>query len=414
MDPLEALRNALRTLRNQRLRTALTLFGLIWGTASVIFLMSWGAGTKEMVESGYNKVGKNLVQVWAGRIGEDFTPAADRRHLWFTQAEVDLLRRGTRLADRVVADISGIYLVSFGQKSLNTNIRGVEPATFEMRGVSMAAGRAFSARDVDTRRRIAIIGAKMRRDLLGPAGKIGSRIRIYGRSYEVVGFLNEVGTQFWNDSGFQIDEQIWVPSSTLLSIQPDYGTGDEIVSSILLRLRDRKQFDALRVEIRSLLAPALGVSPIDKEAVLIGSPIEGLKKLPMDGLDVVLFILGATTLGIGGIGILSMMLDAVQERRQEIGVRLAVGARRQDILLQFFLETFVITVIGGAIGVALGIACCAGMDAVAVPGRIPEPILTPEIIAAAVVTMTMVGIVSGTVPAWRASRVDPSVTLRAD
>jgi putative ABC transport system permease protein len=136
--------------------------------------------------------------------------------------------------------------------------------------------------------------------------------------------------------------------------------------------------------------------------------------MPLDGIDIVLFVLGATTLGIGGIGILSMMLDAVQERRQEIGVRLAVGARRRDILLQFFLETFVIAISGGAMGVGLGVLCCRAMEAMAVPEKIPAPIMTLEVVASAVVTMVLVGIVSGTVPAWRASRVDPSVTLRAE
>ncbi len=414
MDLSEALRNAFRTLRTQRMRTALTLFGLVWGTASVIFLMSWGAGTQRMVERGYTKVGKNLVQVWAGRIGEDFTPAADRRHLWFTQEHVDSLRQRTRLADRVAGEVSGIYIASFGQKSLSTNIRGVQPVTLEMRGASLAAGRNIGERDVEARRRVAVIGAAMCRDLLGPSGKLGSRIRIHGRSYEVVGFLNEVGTQFWQNGGVPIDEQIWIPITTLLSVTPDYGTGDEIISTIILRLRERTQFDALRVEIRSILAPTLGVLPTDKEAILIGSPIDALRKLPLDGMDIVLFILGATTMGIGGIGILSMMLDAVQERRQEIGVRLAVGARRRDILLQFFLETFVIAVAGGAIGVGLGISCCRVLDAFAIAERIPAPILTYEIIAAAVMTMVAVGIVSGTVPAWRASRIDPSVTLRAE
>lgn len=414
MDLFEALRSAFRTLRTQRMRTALTLFGLVWGTASVIFLVSWGAGTQRMVENGYTKVGKNLVQIWAGRIGEDFTPAADRRHLWFTNKHVEKLRQRAHLADRVAGEVSGIYVTSFGQRSLATNIRGVEPVTLEMRGVSLAAGRQINERDVAARRRVALIGAKMRRDLLGPSGEIGSRIRIHGRSYEIVGFLNEVGTQFWQDGGFPIDEQIWIPITTLLTITPDYGTGEEILSTIILRLRERTQFDALRLEIRSVLAPILGVSPTDKEAVMIGSPIDGLRKLPLDGMDFVLFILGATTLGIGGIGILSMMLDAVQERRQEIGVRLAVGARRRDILLQFFLETFVIAVAGGALGVALGVGLCRVMDGFADPGRIPTPILTVEIVAAAVITMVMVGIISGTVPAWRASQVDPSVTLRAD
>ncbi len=414
VNALEALSSAMRTLRAQWLRTVLTLFGLVWGTASVIFLTAWGAGTKQMVEAGFMKVGNNLVQVWAGRVGEDFTPAADRRYLWFTREHVEALGQKSKLATLVVSDVSQVFVVSAGQRSMSTNVRGVEPETLTLRGVSIAAGRNHHARDVASRRRVAVLGSQIRRELLGPGGGLGSRVRIAGRSYEVVGFLDEVGTQFWTDGGFDLDRQIWIPSSTLLSITDDYGTGDEIISSILLQLGDRRDFDAFREEIRAILAPILGVSPSDHEAVLIGSPIDSLRKMPIDGMDVILFILAATTLGIGGIGVLSMMLDSVQERRREIGVRLAVGARRRDVLLQFFLETFVITAVGGLAGVALGLAGCFALEGAAVPGRIPAPLLTPQIVATAVLTMTFVGVASGTVPAWRASRVDPSVTLRMD
>jgi putative ABC transport system permease protein len=414
MQILDAIRSAVRALRSEWLRTVLTLFGLVWGTASVVFLLSWGAGTKVMLEEGYTKVGKNLVQVWAGRIGEDFTPAADRRHLWFTRKHVDLLRQKSRLADLAAGEVSRIFVVSFGQKTQTTNVRGVEPVARELRGVSLESGRNLREGDLSRRSRVAVIGAKIRRELLGPSGRVGSRIRIGGHSYEVVGILKEVGTQFWQDGGFLLDEQIWVPITTLMARQPDWEIGEPIVSSILLRLEDRKNYDALMDEVRAILAPSLGVSPTDKEAVMIGSPIDGLRNLPLDGLDFVLYVLGATTLGIGGIGILSMMLDAVQERRREIGIRLAVGARRRDILLQFFLETFSITAIGGLAGVALGVICCWLMDALAVPGQIPGAILTSEIIAVALITMIFVGLVSGTVPAWRASRVDPSISLRSD
>lgn len=127
-----------------------------------------------------------------------------------------------------------------------------------------------------------------------------------------------------------------------------------------------------------------------------------------------LFTLGATTLMIGGVGILTMMLDAVQERRQEIGVRLAVGARRRDILSQFFLETLVITGLGGLLGIALGLAGCVALTQFAVGDLIPVPLVRWETIAIALGVMTFVGFSSGLFPAWRASRVDPSVTLRAE
>lgn len=134
----------------------------------------------------------------------------------------------------------------------------------------------------------------------------------------------------------------------------------------------------------------------------------------MDQTTGLLLILGGATLLIGGIGILTMMLDAVQERRQEIGVRLAVGARRRNIVWQFFLETFLITSLGGWLGAGLGVAGALGLGAVQVPDLIPVPILRGWIVGLAIGVMTGVGLAAGLVPAWRAARVDPSVTLRTE
>jgi putative ABC transport system permease protein len=128
----------------------------------------------------------------------------------------------------------------------------------------------------------------------------------------------------------------------------------------------------------------------------------------------VLFALAATTLIIGGIGVLNMMLDSVRERRREIGLRLAVGARRRDIVLQFFLETFTVVSLGGALGVALGIAGCLGLEALHVPDVVPVPVLSAGVVWLAVGVMGGVGLVAGVIPAWRASKVDPALTLRVE
>ncbi len=410
----QAIQGALRTLLVQRLRTALTLFGLVWGTASVIFLVAWGGGVRVMVEAGYSKVGKNLTQAWTGRIGEDFTPAVDRRELGFSQSDVDHIRGRVRHADLVAGESYANWNATYGQKTLIAGVRGVEPDIVEIRDVEISAGRAISRSDLDHRRRVAVVGSSVRRRLLGPSGHIGSRIRMDGRSYEVVGFLAEVGTQFWQDGGFGIDDQIWIPHTTLQAVKPALGTGESRADTILFRLRDRRDYDALVIEIREILAPRLGVSATDSEAILIGSPIDGLRRLPLDQLGGFMFILGATTLLIGGIGVLNMMLDSVQERRQEIGIRLAVGARRRDIMLQFFLETLVVTGLGGGLGVLLGVAGCAVLGLFSMPELIPVPILRRDIVIAAVATMTLVGLAAGLVPAWRAARIDPSVTLRVE
>jgi putative ABC transport system permease protein len=410
----EAVREALRTLRASWLRTVLTLFGIVWGTASVVFLLAWGLGVRVMMEASYTRVGRNLVHVMAGNIGEEFSPASDRRTLWFTLDDVDSLRERARLANLVVPESQFFREVTYRQTATSLNIRGVTPDHVALRGVRLSAGRAINRDDVLHRRRVAVLGTEARQRLLGPHGGVGSSIRIAGESFEIVGLLGRVGMQLWQDGPSRLDEQVWIPLTTLFAFGPRFGHDAEVVENILLQIRDRRVRRAAEHELRAILAERLRISAADTEAVRVASPLDALEKLPLDQMNSLLFTLGATTLLIGGVGILTMMLDSVQERRQEIGVRLAVGARRRDILGQFFLETFVITGLGGVLGIVLGLAGCVALARVATADLIPVPIVRWEIIAVALVVMTLVGFASGLFPAWRASRVDPSVTLRAE
>lgn len=414
MRVLEAAREALRTLRISWLRTALTLFGIVWGTASVVFLISWGLGVRAMMEAAYGRVGRNLVQVFPGQIGDDFSPASDRRALWLTLDDVEAVRERARLSALVLPESHTYREVGYRQKTTSLNIRGVVPENLRLRGVEIAAGRPISRDDLHHRRRVAVLGTEARERLLGPHGGVGSTIRIAGQPFEVIGLLSRVGMQLWQDGPSQIDEQIWIPFSTLVGFGKRQGRDAEVVDSIMLGVKDRRTRKAAEREVRAILAERLRVSPDDQEAIRIMSPLDALEKVPLDQLGGLLFTLGATTLVIGGVGILTMMLDSVQQRRQEIGVRLAVGARRRDIVTQFFLETFVITGVGGVLGIVLGLAGCAVLASLPAADLIPQPIVRWETIAIALGVMTLVGLASGLVPARRAARVDPALTLRAE
>jgi putative ABC transport system permease protein len=410
----EAVREALRTLRSSWLRTVLTLFGIVWGTASVVFLLAWGLGVRAMMEESYARVGRNLVHVMAGNIGEDFKPASDRRLLWFTIDDAEALRERARLSALVVPESHFFRDVTYRQKVTSLNVRGVTPEHVALRGVHVSAGRPIGRSDMLHRRRVAVLGTEARQRLLGPHGGVGSTIRIGGQTFKIVGLLSRVGMQLWQDGPSRLDEQVWIPLTTLFAFGPRYGYDAEVVENILLSVKDRRLRQAAEHEARAVLAERLRVSPSDSEAIRMASPLEALEKLPLDQMSRLLFTLGATTLVIGGVGILTMMLDSVQERHQEIGVRLAVGARRRDILGQFFLETFVITGLGGLLGILLGLAGCAVLAGIGRGDLIPVPILRWEILAVALGVMTLVGFASGLFPAWRAARVDPSVTLRAE
>jgi putative ABC transport system permease protein len=404
----------MRTLRTSWLRTVLTLFGIVWGTASVVFLLSWGLGVRAMLEAAYDRVGHNLVQVFPGQIGSDFTPASDRRVLWLTLDDVDALRERVRLSRLVLPESHTFREVGYRQTTTSLNIRGVEPDNVKLRGVTIAAGRGLTRDDLHHRRRVAVLGTEARERLLGPHGGIGSTIRIAGQPFQVVGLLGRVGTQLWQDGPSQLDEQVWIPFTTLAGFGKRQGRDAEVVDSVMLSVKDRKQRKAAEREVRAILAERLRVRADDEEAIRIMSPLDALEKVPLDQMGGLLFTLGATTLIIGGVGILTMMLDSVQQRRNEIGVRLAVGARRRDIVGQFFLETFFITGLGGLLGVGLGLAGCVALASLPSADLIPKPIVRWQTIAIALGVMTGVGFASGIVPARRAARIDPALTLRAE
>ena len=400
----------LHTLRADPLRAALTMFGVTWGTASVIFLLSWGLGIQRMLDDGLTKMGKNAFFVYAGRIGEQFTPATDRRLLWFTQEDVEVLRRRARLPDIVTPECQTWMRAMHGQTSLNLDVRGIEPEMLALRDVRVGAGRSLSRADLAQRRRVVLLGQTARRRLLGTQRALGTRVRLQGQTFEVIGLLDRVGTQLSRDTS-ELDEQAWIPLSTFQSLR-DHGDREEWIDEIAVRVPDRELYPRASDEVRAILAERLGVSYDDEEAVRIGSTIDALEQLPVGETGVVLFILAFGTLAIGGVGILAMMLDAVQERRSEIGVRLAVGGRPRDVLVQFFFETFAVTALGGALGLAFGVGACWVLSLFEAPDLIPLPILRGWIVWLALGVMLVVGTVSGLIPAWRATRVDPAESLR--
>jgi putative ABC transport system permease protein len=414
----ESLREAWRLLRAQPLRTALTLFGLVWGTAAVIFLVSWGRGLQSMMEIAFARAGKNLVFVFADKVKEDFSPAADRRFLWFIAEDVAALRRRAHLAELVAGETSLFRVGSFGARSASLNIRGVEPENFAIRGVRLAEGRAISRADGTLRRRVAVIGETAQRKL---GARVGDWIRLDGTPFLVIGRLARVGTQLARD-GPLIDEQIWVPLSTHQVRWHNPYVADDVIDLILLRMKDKRLLDASKNEARAILAERLRVSPDDDEALRMFSPEEVLRTIPLDQQGVLYVLIGGTTLAIGGIGILALMLDAVRERRREIGVRLAVGGRPRDVLVQFFLESTLLFALGGVLGVALGAggALVLGSNALRshltpeLRDLVPIPELSLGVIALSLGVMALVALFAGVVPAWRAMKIDPALTLRAD
>jgi putative ABC transport system permease protein len=403
------IHQAFYTMRLHRRWAALTMFGIVWGTASVILLVGWGVGVHGMIDHGMQKVGKNLVYVLPGRVGDDLAPADERRTLFFKLADVGAVRAAVRRADVVSGEMQQWAYVRAATSGRTVDVRGIEPVMRELRGATLAAGRFISPDDLRFQRRVAVIGQTARTRLLGPRPAIGAQVNVDGQNFEVVGLLDRVGTQLSREFT-ETDEQIWIPITTAMTL-----TGREHIDAILTRPKTRSLNEDLKHELRAILSKRLHVGPTDEEAVFIISMVDTLSGFDsvFAALNVFLIVLATGTLSIGGIGVMNMMLVSVNERRREIGLRLAVGARRRDVVVQFLVETLVITLVGGLAGLSLGLVGCLMLGQLP-HDVVPVPVIVPHVVVLALMVATLVGIISGSGPAWQAAHVDPAESLRAE
>jgi putative ABC transport system permease protein len=362
-----------------------------------------------MIENGIQKVGKNLIYIFPGRVGDDLSPAAERPVLKFDLDDAKAFRAGAFRAELASAEISWYLHCRFEATGRNVPVHGIEPQIKELRGVSLAAGRFISAEDEALERSVAIIGQTARTRMLGPRPAIGQHLSIAGRSFEIIGLLSPVGPQLSRDESL-IDEQIWIPITTFRAV-----TGQKYIDRIIARPADRRYNNEVKREAHQILARRLHVSVHDQEAVFVVSLIDILVgfETMFAVLKFFMVVMATTTLFMGGVGVMNMMLVSVNERRHEIGLRLAVGARRLDVVTQFMVETLVITMFGGAVGLCFGVLSCAALGLIK-GDLVPRPVIVPEVIFLAIGVTTLIGVLSGCIPAYRAAKVDPAETLRVE
>ena len=404
---------ALRTLFSHKMRSILTMLGILIGVAAVISMVSLVRAEQDMVRESFESLGTNLVMVLPGApstmmgIGG---PLGSAQTLTLEDAEAIASNAPSVAMVAPVVQTSGQIVA--GGENLGARISGVTPEYQYVSNLTLAEGSFITKQDYRGRSRVVVLGSELAENLFGLRSPVGEAVRIDGRQFRVIGVLESKGTAFGNE-----DLMAYAPLSTVqstLTVQRTSGIGHTI-QAISIQAKSKEQIESAKWEISSILRQRHHIREGEDDDFTVMSMdaiLSAADQMYVIGQLIMGAIAGISLL-VGGIGIMNIMLVSVTERTREIGLRKAVGAKRRDILTQFLIEAAVLSSCGGAIGVLLGwFIVKIASDAVANMG-FPFPAVVPgDVIALAVGVAVFVGLASGLYPAVRAARLDPIESLR--
>jgi len=394
---------ALISIARNKMRSLLTMLGIIIGVGSVITLVALGEGSQQDIEGQVSALGTNLLMVRPGSSQVGGARGGSGTLETLTMDDVNRLKRDASLISGVSPEIRIVNQVIAGSSNWNTTITGVFPEYAAIRNYQVASGTLFDERDVRTRAKVAVLGRTVAKELFPGQDPVGAAIRIRNVPFKVIGVLQAKGQSAF---GSDQDDLILAPSSTVL-----YRLGDgKTIRSIVASAVSQEQMNAAKDEITLLLREEHRLAPgaLDDFNIRDQTEINQMATRITGTLTLLLSAIAGVSLLVGGIGIMNIMLVSVTERTREIGIRLAIGARPVDVLSQFLIEASILSLCGGLIGIVGGLAAAWGVGSLM---RI-SVVVNPAIVLLAVLFTGAVGIFFGFYPARKAARLNPIDALR--
>jgi putative ABC transport system permease protein len=399
MNIWESIRTAWKSIFSNKLRSSLTMLGIVIGVSAVVLLVALGQGFQTSMQTTFENMGASALYVSSSTD----TAVKALRPLTFEDAQA--------LADKTLAPsiavvaptLSKRVSASYGNNNVNVQATGVTPVITQIRNYALAGGRFISDQDVAARDNVVVLGYQTAQDLFGNQSAVDKGIRVAGGKYQVIGVVEKMG-------GFAGDSYILMPLTTMQSKI----SGGSDVQQIAVKAASSDQVDDAISEMTSIMRARHYIATGAADDFQIRDMREVLSSMQqtMAAFSIFLSSVGAISLIVGGIGIMNIMLVSVSERTREIGIRKAIGAKRRDILVQFLIEAAALSLSGGLIGLLLAVGGSQFMRNVSLGNLTIDAQISAGVVILALAVSIGIGVISGTYPAFRAAKLDPIESLR--
>jgi putative ABC transport system permease protein len=410
MKSLMFLSQFTRDMRSQKLRTFLTVFGIIWGTISVVLLLGFGVGVGRQMSENMHGLGEGIIILWPARTSMAYQGLSKGRPLRFIEEDAFLVRQEIPQIKIISPEYSryGVKL-KYEKNTYSAQIQGIYPGYEDIRNVIPdRGGRFINEVDIKLRRRVIFIGYKIKEELFKDEPAVGKYVFVNSVPFQIVGILIKK-TQ--NSTYGNPDDSLgFIPATTFSSF-----FGYKYINNMVMQAHDSSQNVLIKKRLLQVLGKKYKFNPEDTEALSFWDTMEGerITNAIMVGFNIFLGIIGAFTLTVGGIGVSNIMNVVVEERTKEIGLKMALGAKKGFILAQFLFETLLVTLIGGAIGLAISYGIIVIFPAGKIEEFIGRPTLSLDVALVTVALLGFIGFISGFGPARRAANLNPVEAIRS-